>query len=291
MKKVIFFIPAFTAALFLFGPAGTLGAQANVSIDVAIRSVSQNIEGKLSNKAKVVVFGFNSTSQRLSDYIADELTEQLVNGGKLVVVDRKNLALIEQEMNFQTSGEVSDDSMQAIGAKLGAEYIISGNGEDVGPYYRIRIRTLEVRTAIITSQISVAIAKDAEFARLTDTSVPRGRTIGGKVATGFMNLLFGLGSYTSGDTAGGLTVSGAYLAGAGLIVWELVGLKYEDDLAGIPGTVGLGVIGLGAVYGFVRPFLVKSEPGIAYIADGVNLALVPGKQGIKTISLSYKFSY
>lgn len=60
---------------------------------------------------------------------------------------------------------------------------------------------------------------------------------------GVLNLAAGLGSFIQADWGGGVTVLAGYGAAAGLIFWEL-SLKYEDDMVGIPGTVGLWVAGV-----------------------------------------------
>ena len=99
--------------------------------------------------------------------MVDELSTCFINSGKLDVLDRKNLALIDEEMTFQASGEVSDVSMQSFGQKLGAESIISGSMEDLGEYYRIRFRTLNVETARVQGLQSANVRKnDPQIGRL-----------------------------------------------------------------------------------------------------------------------------
>jgi len=139
---------------------GSLYAQGYSTLDDAIKTAVTEIENKLRRGAKVVVLNFNSPSSRFSNFALDELMTVLVGNGKLIVVDRANLELIRQEMNFQMSGEVSDSSAQAIGQKLGAQSIISGSIEDLGDYYRMRLRTIEVETAAIQILTSVNVQKD-----------------------------------------------------------------------------------------------------------------------------------
>ena len=63
-------------------------------------------------------------------------------------------------MNFQMSGEVSDDSMQALGQMLGAQSIVSGSLTSIGSEYRIVIRVLNVQTAAVAVQYRTDIAND-----------------------------------------------------------------------------------------------------------------------------------
>jgi TolB-like protein len=137
MKRLVFFLCCALAA-------ANAAAQSTVSLDDAIKTSATDIEAKLTKGVKVVVLNFKAPTKRFSDYVLEELTAAIVNSGKLLVVDRQNLALIQQEMDFQMSGEVSDTSAQEIGMKLGAQSIVSGSLEDMGDYYRIRFRTIEV---------------------------------------------------------------------------------------------------------------------------------------------------
>jgi hypothetical protein len=115
---------------------------------------------------------------------------------------------------------------------------------------------------------------------------PGGRLFG----YGVLNLALGLGSFVQKDWGGGLTVLGAYAAAGGLIAWELR-LKYEDDLAGIPGGVGLGVAGAAALYGFIRPFIFNKNHPLANQASRVNLSVVPGDRGAAAVRLSYTLQF
>jgi len=105
------------------------------------------------------------------------------------------------------------------------------------------------------------------------------------------NIFFGLGSYISGDWAGGLTVTGGYLAAGGLILWELYGLKYEDSLAGIIGPIGVGIGGLALIYGIARPYIHSRNSRFAYLSDNFNIAIVSTKENIMAVHLSYKIEF
>jgi TolB-like protein len=115
---------------------------------------------------------------------------------------------------------------------------------------------------------------------------PGGRLFG----YGVLNLALGLGSFMQKDWGGGLTVLGAYAAAGGLIAWEL-NIKYGNDLAGIPGGVGLGVAGVAALYGFIRPFIFNRNHPLANQANRVNLSIVPGDRGAAAVRLSYTLQF
>jgi TolB-like protein len=147
-------------------PRAEIPGVQGISIDTAIQQAARNIENNIDAGRKVVVLNFSSSSDDFSDYVLGELSTELVNGRKLQVVDRRNLDAIRAEMDFQMSGEVSDESAQAIGRKLGAEYIISGSLANAGGIYRFRINTINVESAGIAAASAADIANDSKVKAL-----------------------------------------------------------------------------------------------------------------------------
>ncbi|MDR3333461.1 MAG: SUMF1/EgtB/PvdO family nonheme iron enzyme [Treponema sp.] len=139
MKKQWFMAGLCLVGSLLFGQT--------VSLDEAIVAAVRDMESSLAKGTKVAVLNFTSESPRFSDYVIEELAGALVNGKKLVVVDRREIELIRRETNFQLSGDVSDDSAQRIGVMLGAQSIVSGSLVDTGTWFRFRVNTISVETA------------------------------------------------------------------------------------------------------------------------------------------------
>jgi TolB-like protein len=265
------------------------------SLDEAIRRGAQEIIDKLEQGSKVVVLNFNSPSVRLSNYVLEEMMSVLVRSGKITVVDRQNLVLIEQEMNFQQSGEVSDESAQAIGKKLGAQSIISGSLEDLGSSYRIRFRTIEVVSAAIQVLSSMNVGKDD--ARILGMLPQQKKSVGGKIGDGFMNIVFGLGSYLDGDIAGGITITSGYVVTVGLFIIEAAVLDWDSPAVGLPATIGFAVGGATMVYGFIRPFIYNRNPRMVALMDNMRFSIVPvsnkdhGFTKNYDLLLSYSFKF
>jgi TolB-like protein len=287
--------------LFLLLVSSTfLSAQESLmTLNDAINKSAANLTNRLPKDSKVVVLNFISPTEELSEYSIEELTVSIVNNGRLTVVDRRNLNLLQQEMNFQMSGDVNDETAQAIGKKLGAQSIVSGSITALGERYRMRIQAIEVETARIQAAETTTVILDSTLAALLkipfDDPKSFGLTdgdfsIGKRVMYGFLNLGFGLGSFLMGDWAGGLTVAGGEVVGLSLIIYEVMVLGPGDSMVGVPGGIGLGIIGITAVYGFIRPFLFnknKSSNEIADLFNRVNIAVIPSNDGIKRLGLSY----
>jgi TolB-like protein len=164
MKKLTALI-----AVAILGSAGIFGQNSSVILDTAISNSMNYLVNRLHPDTKVVVLNFNAPAQALSDYVIDELTAYLVNDGNLTVVDRRNLELLQQDMNFQLSGEVSESTAQSMGQKLGAQYIVSGNMAPPGAVYRMRVQAIAVESA----KIEGVAANNAGGEMLSDKPVKK----------------------------------------------------------------------------------------------------------------------
>ncbi|MDR1147298.1 MAG: P13 family porin [Spirochaetaceae bacterium] len=308
MAKQLFWRFGLLVLLFAFG-VFSLNAQTAMPLNESIDKAQQDIENKLPAGAKIVVLNFTAPSERFSNYVLEELTARLVNSGKLMVVDRQNLDLIQQEMNFQYSGEVSDDSMQSIGQKLGAQSIVSGALSEVSGEYRLRFRTISVETAAIEVLTNATVRNDRQISSLftSESNIGLTWTTGEKWGKGAVNMVFGVGSFTMKDWLGGSIVAGGELAGAILLI---VGITYHEDSStsssdGSYSTsetngnafAAIGGIALTAgsiIFGYVRPFSydksLAKKNGLAFNPENINIALGPDKGGM-AVQMSYKMSF
>jgi len=140
------------------GPAANAGL---LTLDQALKEAADRIDERIPVKSKIAPLNFNSLHDKFSGYVLDELTANLVDSRKLTVVDRKEVDLIRSEFDFQYSGEVDDNSMQELGRLLGAQTIISGSLTDMGGFYRIVIRVLNVQSASVEVQYRANIENNA----------------------------------------------------------------------------------------------------------------------------------
>jgi TolB-like protein len=152
MKKLCFF-----AILFLI--AGVFAfSQETLSLDKAISTSVDKIENEIRPRKKIALLNFISSSQGLSSYVIDELMDIFTNHKKLEVTERSRMDAIMRERNYQTSGEVSDAEIKAIGNQLGADYIITGQLDYTGVAYRFRIYAIDIekgtRVASTTANIN-----------------------------------------------------------------------------------------------------------------------------------------
>ena len=137
-----------------------------LTLDQALNEAAIRIDERIPAGSKIAPLNFNSPHDRFSNYVLEELTANLVDSRQLIVVDRREIDLIREEFDFQLSGEVADDSMQRMGQMLGAQSIISGTFTDLGGFYRIMIRVLDVQNATVEVQYRANIISDTITAAL-----------------------------------------------------------------------------------------------------------------------------
>ena len=148
-----------------------------MTLDRAIADAAARIDERIAAGSKIALLNFSSPSDRFSLYVLDELSANLLDSGRLTVVDRREVDLIRGEFDFLFSGEVGDESMQSMGQMLGAQSIVSGSLTEIGGDYRIAIRVLNVQSAAIEVHFRSDIANDRRVQALLEG----GRTGAGSV--------------------------------------------------------------------------------------------------------------
>ena len=95
-------------------------------------------------------------------FIAAEITDAFVRGG-VTVVERANVDIIAEELQFQLSGAVDEEEVTEIGRALGAEYLVFGTIRGITrPGYRnrglrIQAQLVEVARGAVVSSTSIDV--------------------------------------------------------------------------------------------------------------------------------------
>jgi TolB-like protein len=145
--------------VLLFANCTTTQKMNYYGLDDAIHKAAIDIASDIPQKSRIAVIEINSASINLSNYITEELSLALAKEKSLIVVDRKDLDLIENEINFQYSGDVDDDSLISIGHKLGATYLLTGSFVNSGTYYRLMVNAINVKSTAKEAPVSLPISK------------------------------------------------------------------------------------------------------------------------------------
>jgi hypothetical protein len=185
MKKIVFRIVPVLMVLMgcvTGGGAGTNGSSPGMNLDAAIKEAAAQMGGNLPAGTEIALVSVASSSARLSEYVISRLEAALVNGTKLVVVDRANLDKIREEQGFQLSGEVDDNSAKSIGKLLGAGAIVTGAFADLGDVYSLTLKAINIETATVAASYPADIAKSTRIETLladrsgADTGTQAGRS-------------------------------------------------------------------------------------------------------------------
>ena len=134
-------------ALISLSTCATTGGSTNgLSLLEAIEQSAERIAAQLPAKSRVAIVAFESQSDNLSDYIMEEFAGALFDRN-IEVADRQNLEYVYKELNFQMSGDVSDETAQSIGKFLGAQLVITGQLRHLGDTYRFMATAIRVEEA------------------------------------------------------------------------------------------------------------------------------------------------
>ncbi|MDR1899520.1 MAG: CsgG/HfaB family protein [Treponema sp.] len=296
------------------------------TLDGAIKNAANEISEKLPGGSTVAVINFKSDSKRLSDYVIDELNGTIVTIGKVKSVERRQLDAIRDELNFNMSGEVSDESAQRIGQTLGAQSIIMGSIEIIGSAYKIRFQAIAAETATIQYAFNENIKNDRVLeSLLIGTNLLVDFTGGERLKTAGLNLFYGAGSFfiERDKFGGGVT---AVLEGVGTVLFIYALAKYNseksaynasdnsygggygygggggydpgygsivDTLEAYPFYIGIASYVGGVIFGAIRAYMYH-KPGSQVaetVFDRMNIGLVSLDNENVGLQIAYKWKF
>jgi hypothetical protein len=268
--------------------AGVGVAQNALPLNETVEAVAQYLDQRIPAGTSLAVFNFSSDSQKLSDYLVDELTIALANIG-MDVYDRNNLDEVNKEIHYSFTGAVNDNTAQAYGQDIGVQAVILGSVTVLSNNtYRLRVQAIAVETKKIQAGGTFNIAQDDQLLAVLGVTIQQQYrfTSEEKTKAGFKNMLFGMGSFKMGDPLGGGTVLAGEAVSVGLLLTGIIIVgAAEAGLYGYSGGVssywdpnfyGPGMGGYDSIEDeSYEDFLKrKTQPGITcLIIGGVGLAL------------------
>lgn len=285
----------------------SVAAFAETDLDSALSNAALQFSESIEKNSVVAILRISAPTTDLSKYLLDTFTLDTVHLRKQTVVARHNLDMIAKEMQFQLSGEVSDETMQQIGAKTGAKTVIFGEFKPLGSSYSLTLQAFDVTTAAILDMYRGMVKVDDTIAMLAGNKVLNEKgnlvssdyTSGERFGIGCQNIIGGLGSYRHGHWGDGLFMTVLDVTGAVFIVEYFLLPDYDsnnDEYIYDPAYIfaGLSCIGSSILYGFIRPHWYHkqkvSQVGSVDSYEGLNIGFIPVKNGIAT-QVSYKIQF
>lgn len=154
-------------AALLAALLGTAALSAT-ELEDALQQTAKQFSSSIKSGTTIAIVGISSDTKELSDFMLDEITIGFVRERKLTVANRANLEAIKTEMNFQLSGEVSDASIQKIGAMVGATVVVHGSLKPLGKKYNLTIQALDVTSATVMDMSRFSVEPSDTIKSLLD---------------------------------------------------------------------------------------------------------------------------
>lgn len=146
-------LPLFCAIAFMLSSCVSTSSKSNeLSLEdlcnKAATEVSEEIEDKVTS---IAILDVQTEYWAVSDYIVDELahyfTRRLGNGN-VIAHDEFTRSLIMNELDYQRTGMVSDDTIQEIGRELGVDAVIIGILKENASGWNLIVNTTQTETKI-----------------------------------------------------------------------------------------------------------------------------------------------
>lgn len=141
--------------------AVSLSAKEN--LDLSLKRVSDDVSARVSSKTILCVLNFDSQSKEMGEYIRDELISSFSENPNIRIVTRQHMDKVNKELDYQTSGYVSDETALSLCQRLGAEEIVFGQIDELHNGYILQVKMLNVETG------SYSLFKKYEVSRSTKT--------------------------------------------------------------------------------------------------------------------------
>jgi hypothetical protein len=154
--------------LACFAGAVFCSAQETETLGTALTNTVVYISGVLPRGTRTLILKIAAPTAELGDYVTDELSARIVNGRLFTVVERSADVMreVDRETGYQMTGEVSDETMQSIGRKTGAQTIITGSISRIGSLYRMSVKATNVERAELQGQRVSTLQADSTLSSL-----------------------------------------------------------------------------------------------------------------------------
>ncbi len=144
MKTRIISVFLLLIGAFCFAKENT--RQTVYSIDEAVIQVSKDIADRCETNEIIAILDFSAETQDMGTYLNTQITSAIFENSKLRVVTRQNMDKVNEELEYQISGFVSEDTAISICQRLGAQQIVFGQIEEFNNGYMFQVKMLDVKT-------------------------------------------------------------------------------------------------------------------------------------------------
>ena len=143
---------------------GSLLFAKDLTFEELLNQAATEVTAEIEDSVKsLAILDVQTEYWAVSDYIVDELAHYFTRrfgSGNVTAHDDFSRSLIEEELNYQHSGAVSDETIQEIGRELGVDCVIIGEFTEISSGYQLFVKATMVETKKIASSWKGKIKKN-----------------------------------------------------------------------------------------------------------------------------------
>jgi len=148
MKKLLLL------ACILLLPLFAHAQQKPGTLQQAITKTANDLFAQIPGGAVIAVYDFDikgvNAKPGLADHLFNEFNKLVIQQDrKFILVDRKNMETVRQELALSLTGEISDETAAAIGKMTGASVIITGSLVPINKIYRLTVLAKAVEKNVV----------------------------------------------------------------------------------------------------------------------------------------------
>lgn len=118
-----------------------------------------------TDKPHLAVFDFSDSNKAsqdrlLGNTVSEMLTTSFVQSGKFALVERKEIQKIIEDIEFDKTGMVSDDSAKKIGKLLGVDFGVFGGVSVLNPKIELDARLLDMKTGLLITAVTKSASNE-----------------------------------------------------------------------------------------------------------------------------------
>jgi len=189
MKRLLFSI------FLLFSQIMPLFPENRMTLDNAIKDFAAELLTQIPDGSSIAVIYFETDKRNLMvhfiDSMVDKLSSNAIKDKNVKVYERKDIEILQRELNFSLTGYVNDDTVQRIGQFVGADKLVYGSMTVNNGEYRMTIRAAVTETAEILLPRSYDLRLDSRLKGLLGITKKEPQkedyywTVGASIGTSF----------------------------------------------------------------------------------------------------------
>jgi TolB-like protein/TM2 domain-containing membrane protein YozV len=169
MKKIAMSLMFLMLPLGLFFNATDLRADEESAALSGVRELAGQIGKSLRDSThitrRVAVIDFEDLTTKseelnLGKALSEMLTTEILKSGEYEVVERSQLNGVMRELRLGLAGIIDSSTAKEVGRIIGADAIIGGSVTEIGNYFSISARVIDVETARILTAQEMEIEQD-----------------------------------------------------------------------------------------------------------------------------------